>query len=96
MPDLVRMPVTTQHKVLLQSLQSGPVHFIVDEYPEALKYIVNVVHDAIYMEVPNERLQDVVSQAGKSYAIGMERNLQERYYVLQRYPNAGRSRNHRR
>ena len=27
------------------------VHFLVDEYPEALDLIINVVHDAVYMEV---------------------------------------------
>ncbi len=30
------------------------VHYLCREYPEALKYIFNVVHDAIYMRVPKK------------------------------------------
>lgn len=30
------------------------VHYLVKEYPEALQYIFNVVHDAIYLRVPKE------------------------------------------
>ena len=48
------------------------VHFIVDEYPEALKYIVNVVHDAIYMEVPNKDFKMWSHRLEKAMLLGWE------------------------
>ncbi len=46
------------------------VHFLVDEYPETLKMIVNVVHDAIYMEVLNEEFEMWSKRLEKAMLLG--------------------------
>lgn len=46
------------------------VHYLCQEYPEAVKYIYNVVHDAIYLRVPRTEYEKWVPRLGKAMKKG--------------------------
>ncbi len=46
------------------------VHFLVDEYPEALGLIINVVHDAIYMDTKKKHFKKWSERLSKAMLLG--------------------------
>ena len=48
------------------------VHHLVQKYPSALKYIINVVHDAIYMDVPSKDFEKWSKRLSKAMLKGWE------------------------
>ena len=49
------------------------VHYLVKKYPEALRLIVNVVHDAVYMDVPKKDFEKWSKRLSKAMTKGWKR-----------------------
>lgn len=48
------------------------VHFLVKKYPEALGLIINVVHDAVYMDVPDAQFKRWSKRLGRAMVKGWD------------------------
>lgn len=62
------------------------VHYLVKEYPEALKLIFNVVHDAIYMRVAKEEEKLWEDRLAKAMVKGWEELLKSNICVYKDIP----------
>ena len=62
------------------------VHFLVSKNPKALKYIVSVVHDAVYLEVPKQKFDVWSKRLEKAMLLGWKEVCKSDIFIYKDIP----------